>query len=477
MFSRRLRFDKGGKALFVTGGKRVPQSRTLRLVCSAFIAIIGVTMQPSRASAHDGIRNSAPANGAVVGEPVGELRLEFAQAPDPRFLSVELSGPGGALVTLGPPVIAGAIVAIPVTGAVVAGKHTISWRVVGRDGHPVLGEIVFTYAGPLPAQPLDRVTLPVHHDPQSFPASSSFSAESPVFAAIRFLQFVSLLSIIGAIGFYYVVLGRLHESLDAESVITRATRTAATTGQIASLSLILVAALRLAAQSRAMHGEWAGMTEMRPMIIGTIWGMGWLLQLGGAIVAAVALLAMRGSIRWWIAAAGALALAVSASLSGHAASASPAVLTIIADALHIVGAGGWLGTLLLLLVAGVPAARHAESGFGAPIAAAMVNAFSRAALIFATIVGVTGVTAAWIHVGSIAALFSSTYGNTLLLKLGTLTVVVFTGAYNWLRVRPALGTGHEGIARLRRSATVELLAGVIVLVITAVLVATPTPLD
>ena len=77
---------------------------------------------------------------------------------------------------------------------------------------------------------------------------------------------------------------------------------------------------------------------------------------------------------------------------------------------------------------------------------------------------------------SVSALWQSEYGRTLLLKLGILSVVAGTGAYNWLRVKPALGS-IEGAVRIRRSATLELAVGVLVLVVTAVLVATPTPMD
>ena len=62
------------------------------------------------------------------------------------------------------------------------------------------------------------------------------------------------------------------------------------------------------------------------------------------------------------------------------------------------------------------------------------------------------------------------------IKIGVLTVVFGTGAYNWLRVRPALGT-QSAAGRLRRSAVLELTVGAIVLAVTAVLVATPPPAD
>ena len=84
--------------------------------------------------------------------------------------------------------------------------------------------------------------------------------------------------------------------------------------------------------------------------------------------------------------------------------------------------------------------------------------------------------AAWLHLGTVPALWQTPYGKTLLVKLAILSVVGATGAYNWLRVKPSLGN-IEGATRIRRSAVVELGVGVLVLIVTAVLVATPTAMD
>ena len=47
-----------------------------------------------------------------------------------------------------------------------------------------------------------------------------------------------------------------------------------------------------------------------------------------------------------------LALAFTPALSGHAVATS--ALAVVSDGLHVLSAGGWLGTLLLMVVAGLP---------------------------------------------------------------------------------------------------------------------------
>ena len=252
-------------------------------------------------------------------------------------------------------------------------------------------------------------------------------------------------------------------------------------GLWATVLLGLAALLRLYAQSFALHG--AG-RALDPALIGTmlsrtVWGWGWVLQaVGGAVAVAGFLAARRGRRSGWaIATVGVLALAFTPALSGHAAAVPDlAPLAILADGLHVLGAGGWLGSLLFVVAVGIPAAWRLPEGARGRGVADLVNAFSPTALVFAGVAAATGVFSAWLHLDSVSALWQSEYGRTLLLKLAVLSVVAATLKNNWLRVKPTLGNTEGGV-RIRRSATVELGVGVLVLIATAVLVATPTPMD
>jgi len=83
-----------------------------------------------------------------------------------------------------------------------------------------------------------------------------------------------------------------------------------------------------------------------------------------------------------------------------------------------------------------------------------------------------------LNVASWSAFTTTSYGRTLLIKLAVVLLLVIVGAFNWRRVRPTLATGGTAAsARLRHSATLELALGVLVLAVTAVLVALPTPVD
>ena len=85
----------------------------------------------------------------------------------------------------------------------------------------------------------------------------------------------------------------------------------------------------------------------------------------------------------------------------------------------------------------------------------MVNRFTTIALWSTGVLVLTGLTTAWLHLGSVSALWTSIYGKTLMVKLCLVAVVFWLGGYNNLRMKPAMGT-EEGARKLKRSATFEI---------------------
>lgn len=465
-------------------------------------ALLLALLAPQRElAAHGVLQRAVPAQNARVATVPRELRLTFNEPVVLAFAAIELVGPNGQPVTLGPLAHApdsARILVTPVPGTLAAGTYTVNWRVAGADGHPVRGTYRFTVtpeavaaagaaldsAPVAPVVPSPAQEPPAtHHDSATFPqGAGAFGAESPLYAAVRWFTYVALLGLIGAVAFRYVVLGLVRRGLGTadDAITTPAAERAAAIGAVCAWLFLAAALLRLIAQSVALFGarDAADPASLAAMLGRTAWGWGWLLQLAGGLLAAIGFARARrpgGGGGWTLAAVGALLAAVTPALSGHAV-ASPRwpALAVTSDALHVIGAAGWLGSLAILLFAGIPAAARLEEGRRGPAVAALVNAFSPTALAFAALVGLTGLFAGWLHLGSVSALWESAYGRTLLLKLGVLAVVAVTGAYNWLRVRPALGD-DTGTARIRRSAGVEVAVAIVVLAITAVLVATSPP--
>jgi putative copper export protein len=208
----------------------------------------------------------------------------------------------------------------------------------------------------------------------------------------------------------------------------------------------------------------------------TAWGHGWIVGGAGALVLLLGLFAARRArAAWAVAAAGALGVTVSPALTGHAAAERqhPA-LSVTFDVLHVAGAGAWMGTLLLVVLAGVPAALRRVPGERGPAVASVVRAFHPLALICVPLVFASGVGSAWLRLESFGALFAGRYGTLLLIKVFLFACLALMGAYNWRRVLPGLG-GEAEARRIRRTASVELAIAAAVLAVTAALVITPPP--
>ncbi len=307
-----------------------------------------------------------------------------------------------------------------------------------------------------------------------------FGVESPAYVAIRATLSICSVGLLGALALRWVVLAR-YSGPDAAAL--RAAVDARLPRWIDALGIVAVLATlaRLAAQHRAVFGTDGGPAgaALATLLFRAEWGQTWWLALFSAT--AVTWLAPRlriaSSAAWTAVTAAILLFAASQTSSGHAAAAERPLMAIATQLVHVIGAGGWVGSLALLTVVAIPAARNLEGGAGGDAdsrIAGLVRAFSPTALAFSALLGLTGLITAWGNLGGLAPLWQSAYGRTLLLKLALLSVVAGTGAYNWRRVQPALGQPSASAA-LRRSSLVELGAAFLVLVVTAVLVATEMP--
>ena len=476
------------------------RSGLIALLCSALLTMAA----PAPLWAHGKLKSSTPAAGAHLAQVPLQLRLEFTESVELAFTLVRLASASGQQIALAPLALATdsrRAVVVPITGAMDASAYVVTWQVAGDDGHPVRGRFEFVVApGATGAGSTTVVTSRMHHDPVTMPEGNGFGAESGLYVVVRWLQFISLLLVIGAVSFRFFVLGRLPGASMPESghavaaLAPDAARRAAGWGLVAANALAATLPLRLAAQSYAMHGASVfDASLIGSMIRTTVWGWGWLLQLAGVVLAVAGFHGVRSASRnvlrpgaargrgpsaWWgLAACGAVVAAFSPALSGHA-SGSPRLrsLAIVSDGVHVLGASAWLGTLAILLVAGVAAATGQGREQRGMLVRSLVTAFSPVALASAGIAAATGVFASWLHIGTIPNLWGTRYGITLLIKLGILGIVALTGFYNWRFVQPRLGT-DEATMRLQRSSRLEVAVAVLVLLVTAVLVASPTSMD
>lgn len=434
------------------------------------------------ARAHDGLLRSVPTKDAHLATSPTALRLTFNRAPTLALVRIALAGPSGARVELEPfriDSVTTVVAGIP--GALDAGVYEVTWQITGADGHPVRGQFRFTIAPAATGAAVDHAghtgvpapdSVAPHHDPVAMPSGAS-GVQSLPYTVVRWAGLVALVLLLGAVAFRLGVLRDVAPATPGwtDDMDRSVTRLAA----LAGITFLALTVGRLIAQSVALHGggEAFDLALVRGVLTGTTWGRAWIAQVVATILLLVLLARPPLGRRWLVAAAACVVIAVAQAMSGHAAAAG--VPAVAADALHVLAAAGWIGGLAALVLVGVPGALRLDGDQRFRTVARLVNDVSPLALASAAILALTGAFGAWVHLGGLRALVGSDYGTALLWKLGVLSAVAATGAYNWLRVRPAV---HQpvGTARLRRFAAIELTIAVAVIAITAVLVATPPPL-
>lgn len=239
----------------------------------------------------------------------------------------------------------------------------------------------------------------------------------------------------------------------------------------ASAALVLARLGQLYAQTWAFFApdEPVSVETMRTIATATTWGRGWMLQTAAALLVLAAALAVRMAPRLVPLMALGAAFAIATSpLTGHALERGSLGSAWLAQVAHVAGAVVWIGGLALLVL-------HLHTSRVEPAeTAARVRSFSKAALSAAGLLAATGLWTAWLYTNTWWELWTTEWGRTLLGKLLLLAIVAAAGAYNWRRLGPLLDT-PTGVRRLRTTATVELAAALLLLLVTAALVALPMP--
>lgn len=445
--------------------------------------MLGAIAVPTLLLAHTALRRSEPASGAHLMQAPRRLVLEFTEVIALATARVILRGPAGDTISLTALRHADStrrVIEAELNGAPHAGAHTVEWTVAGTDGHPVRGTFGFTIdsAAAGLAAPVDSISTTESGDMGVTGGAGgggrqgAFDASSPSYVAVRFLGLAAMLGVLGALTLGVVVAPSAALDSDAGGAVVESARRF---GLASAVALLVFAAARLVLQTLALHGAW-DTTGARHALSGSVWGVGWQLQAAGAVLVAV-LLGIRSRASLRLAMIPALAIAISASLSGHPVAVPDAApLAVTLDAIHILAAGGWLGTLAVIVLVLMPGGRIIPRDARPGTLRRLLVAFTPVALASAAVLVLSGAIGAWLQMGGISPLFASGYGRLVLLKIAVLLVIAALGMLNWRRIVPGIASA-EGVTRLRASAGAELTLAVVALLVTAVLTATTPPIS
>ena len=241
---------------------------------------------------------------------------------------------------------------------------------------------------------------------------------------------------------------------------------------------IALSVLSIFAMTAAMAGVAlleADRASVGMMISDTPMGKAWAARMAALLVSLIIAIVMgRLKTPTWLVlvslgSAGALA---SLAWTGHGAASEGLAGTrqLIADIVHLLAAGAWLGALAALgMLLFRPA--QAMSGEHVRLTYRTLEGFSLTGTAIVALIVLSGLVNSWMLVGPehLLSMRSTLYGQLLIAKLALFGVMLVLAAANRFRLTPALdqaiknGGTFAVISRLRRSLTFEVSAALLIL--------------
>lgn len=413
------------------------------------VAALGVAAPP--AAAHSALVATDPAADSVLERAPEAIRLDFNEPVALAVDGLRLLDVGGEEVSLGEPEALDARITVPVQGELADGSYIVAWKVASADGHPVSG--AFTFAVGAPSEGGSGVDQLV----------SSLGGPSPGTRAVADVAAVATYAgmlVAGGAAAFEVLVASPGTAGARRRRLRRLVTVAASVGAVGLVASIVAAAMV------ADGGSFGAptMTELRASAGGPPGLQALLGCVGlGLIVASVP---PKGDAVRNAVVAGGLIAAAALSLVGHTRTAAPVALTMATDVAHLAAAATWTGGLVALLVA-------LRTEDDEPPATELVARFSAMAGAAIAVVAVAGGILGWRIVGTWDALWATTYGTLLVVKVALFAGLAALAAYNRFRLMPRIGGGPDAMAQLRVVMVAELVLVAAVVGVTGVLTSRP----
>jgi len=405
----------------------------------AWIAVVaaagGIALAlPAAASAHAYLIKTVPAASGVLDSPPTTVALTFDEAVEPRFAIISVTDKDANQVATDSPQRSPAnpdTLVVHLKPHLAQGWYLVYWRAISVDGHPVQG--AFTFAvGPNPG-PAPQFVIP--HIAQS--------ATTTALVVAKWAMFLSVMASIGLLAMRLAIGRPLVRRVSGASLkpVTVAFAIAST----AALVFIPVF-IEESTSVDSLHGFF-DVGALVPLWRTTAYGRAFVdLELCFALFVAAAWITIwvdrperdRRAIAEILAGIGVVAAAAAVVLipgaAGHAAQTSPRGLAVALDWLHVASGSLWIGGLagLVLLFATLTPARRVAG------LAVVVPRFSNVALVSVAVLLGSGVWAAVLHLPILSALWTTSYGQTIIVKACLLALAMGIGAVNFAVSRPRL---------------------------------------
>ena len=402
----------------------------------AAIALLWVCGSASGASAHASLTAVEPRDGSVLASQPRRVELRFSESVIAGAVTlIDASGKSrdDAAVDAKADVIA-----VTVPADLPRGTTIVNYRVISQDGHPVAGSVTFSIG-----EPTATKALPETH----------IAVDTVIWLA-RVGLYLGLFAGIGGAFFVTWIARRRVSVREISGFLLLGTVSAA-----ASLGVQGLDALGLPLTGLFALAPWK-------IALGTSLGPSLLIAIVSMAAAWLSVRGERAAASRALSAFAFVGIGLALAISGHAATASPQILTRPVMFLHTLGVAFWLGALLPLSVI-----VWQQRGAALPT----VQRFSEIAIPAVALLVLAGLALAVVQLESIHALVDTRYGLILLAKLGLVAVLLLLAARHRFRLTPALGRDSGAAQPLSRSIAFEGAIAVALLAVVAGWRFTPPP--
>jgi copper transport protein len=389
----------------------------VRVVALGGLSVAFVAVLASPAFAHAVLLQTIPGEGAVLTTPPKMVSLRYNEQVTVNPGAIRVYDAKSNRVDSGTVSANGDTVQVAVRPHLADGAYVVTWRVISADTHPIEGAFTFQVglAANATAPNVTGLAQNLLHN------QKGDQTVGVVYGILRGTLYAGVALLLGAVAFAAFIwpgargLRRTAHLLWAGWI----TVAVVTVGEVL-IQGVYGAALKFDALFR---------TDLIRAVLGTQFGHMSMLRLA-LLVGVVPLLRLllrdplEHPLPSWAkpAAVGfGLVLSLTFALSGHAHTGDYTPIAITGDLFHINAMAVWLGGLAVLAYAVFPGRAVEELRDAVP-------RFSRTAIVCVAALIISGSFQSWRQVRSIHALLTTTYGHTLLVKLTVVAVLVVFGA-------------------------------------------------
>lgn len=398
------------------------------------------------AAAHTGLESSLPADGEVMMEAPETIELNFKGVV--KLIAVEIKDAKGSLISLdlSSAKESGKQFNLPLPDLEIS-TYRVNWVSAGADGHKIKGKFVFKYVG-ADGQADEGI---------SFLEMNGVSVSAWDIGTLlnKILIYIALAMTVGGLAAMFTLFRYDSRQIPFINYLPLGCLLgliAVTIGFFLQVGSFAEEGISGMWNSDYMHILWdsgAG-KSFRWQLFGWCFvllmlALTWIMPRSNLLFSVLSLI-------------GVFMIAASFSFIGHTAEAP--IWVRIALILHVVAAMWWMGSLYPL--------RCACNVLHIPSLQSLMVGFGQQAMYLVGLLVIAGIGISYHLEGSFSNLLFTGHGNLLLLKLGTVAAILCLAAYHKLLLVPCL-TNRPAVAALKRSLTIEMGIGFLILVVTAVM--------